>query len=120
MKKILAFIVISTWLLFLLPGCLVLNIEPELQNPMTITFDGVQDILHLGDNMNVTAIVEDEYGNEITPDEYEWYLDGNQLSEKSNNVTVGSSLTPDQYTLDLVVINDSILSSDSVSFQVVE
>jgi hypothetical protein len=120
MKKILAFILLSSWLLFLLPGCLVLNIEPELQNPMTITFDGVKDVLQLGDTMNVTAIVEDEYGNKITPDKYEWYLDGNQLSEKSNNLVIGSDLIPDQYTLDLVVIKDSILSSDSVGFQVIE
>jgi hypothetical protein len=87
---------------------------------MTITFDGARDVLLYGENMDVTAIVEDENGNKIIPDKYEWYLDGNQLSEKSKNITIGSGLAPDQYTLDLIVIKDLILSSESVGFQVVE
>jgi len=120
MKKFLCAILLLICIPYILTGCLVLDIEPELQNPFTIRFDGARDTLHIGENMTVTAIVRDEKGNEIVPDMYEWYLDGNQLSEGSNNVTVGDGLSPDRYTLDLMVVKDTVLSSESVGFEVVE
>ena len=118
-NKVILLIIGIVVLLF--SGCLVIDVVPELENPFIITFSGAREYLPQGDEMEVTAHTVDEYGVEILPESYEWYLNGEMIPEEEDDtVKVGSSLELGLYWLDLVVQKDFILSSERVIFEVVE
>jgi len=101
-------------------GFVEITVEEELENPLTISFSGSRRFLLQGNNMDITATVTDENGNSITPDSYEWYLDGDLLTgETDNTITIGDSLAPDTYYLDLVVTKGNIISSSTIVFEIV-
>jgi len=101
-------------------GFVEITVKEELENPLTVTFSGSSRFLLQGNNMTITATVTDENGNSITPDSYEWYLDGELLiNETDNTITIGESLAPDTYYLDLVVTKGNIISSSTVVFEIV-
>ena len=117
MKKI--NIILIGVLLLLVPGCLILEITPELDNPFIITFTGVMEDLPLGEEMEITANITDENGIDVIPDSYEWYLDGELIPDQNGDtIWIGNTLELGVYWLDLIVTKDSILSSDRVIFEV--
>jgi len=96
-------------------------IDPELQNPIIITFTGAVTTLSKGQDMTVVATTTDENGNPIDVDSYEWYLQGNKISgETANTITIGSTLETGTYWLDLLVTKDSIFSSATITFTVID
>ena len=74
LHKVIVMIIGIAVLLF--SGCLIIEVLPELENPFMITFSGAREYLPQGDEMEITAHTVDEYGNEIIPESYEWYLNG--------------------------------------------
>ncbi len=118
MKKI--NIILIGVLLLLVPGCLILEITPELDNPFIITFSGVREELPLDEEMEIAANTTDENGIDVIPDSYEWYLDGELIPDQNGNmIRIGRTLELGVYWLDLIVTKDSILSSDRVIFEVI-
>ena len=118
-NKVIIMIVGIAVLLF--SGCLVIEVLPELENPFMITFSGAREYLPQDTEMEIKAHTADEYGNEIIPESYEWYLNGEIVPEaKEDTITVGPSLELGIYWLDLIVKKDLILSSERVIFEVVE
>ncbi|MCK4796432.1 MAG: hypothetical protein KAT05_03570, partial [Spirochaetes bacterium] len=98
-------------------GGLDLSIDNDLQNPIDITLDGVEDPLISGTNMTVTATCNPE------PTTYQWYLDGVLLDGATSSfITIGSTL-PERtgaYRLTLIVSLGEILSSESCNFTVAD
>ncbi len=94
-------------------GGVNLAVTPDLQNPITIGFSGQQAVLAQGSSMTVTAAPS------VAVDTYQWYLNNIALAGATNpSVTIGSSLLPGNYSLDLVVSKPNILSSGHVGFKV--
>jgi len=114
------YVLIIFFLPFFITGCLVLTIEPEMNNPFIITLDGTKEVLQKGEEMTITVSVTDENGAEVVPDSYEWYLQGAELPENDSTITIGSSLETGIYVLDIVITKASIMSSESFTFDVVE
>ena len=103
----------TTFNLTLVSGTLGLTITPELQNPITVSFSGQQTQLPPSTDMIVTAATS------LTPDSYQWYLDGVPLSgQTGSTLTYGSSLSQGRYRVDLAVKKGSIISSGSFAFTV--
>ena len=118
-NKVILMIIGIAVLLF--SGCLIIDVIPELENPFIITFSGVREYLPQGTEMKITAHTIDEYGYEIIPESYEWYLNGEEIPDaEDDTVQVGPSLELGIYWLDLIVQKDRILSSERVIFWVVE
>lgn len=96
-------------------GGLELEIITDMENPIEIIFSGALEILPSGSNMTVFASTSE------LVDSYQWYLKGNPISgEIGNTITIGETLEPGTYWLDLVVIKDSILSSEGIVFEVIQ
>ena len=133
-------IVILIALIVLFSGCSVeLTIDPDLQNPIEITFNMVQGMeLPLGESMTVIATTSEGV------DSYQWYLNGElgglgllfedppedpedpdpEQTEFSIKIgTVGSEsdlrLEVGDYRLDFVVYKGDIISSETLLFSVV-
>ena len=119
MRTAIAAIALSA-LLVILSGCLVLTVDPQLDNPYQITLCGVEDVLSLGEQMVVTATVKDENGCPVFPDKYEWYLRGSLLPAKCGTIVIGQALDTGLYTLDVIVSKDGVPSSEGAVFEVVE
>ena len=85
----------------------------EHLGPIAITFSGQQSQLPPGTDMTITATTSE---NPVT---YQWYLGGVPLTgQTSSSITIGSSLTPGNYKLDLEVTKGSVISSESITFSV--
>jgi hypothetical protein len=96
-------------------GGLELEIITEMENPIEITFSGAMEFLPSGTNMTVSASTSEPV------DSYQWYLKGDPINgETGNTITIGETLEPGTYWLDLVVIKGSILSSEGIVFEVVQ
>jgi hypothetical protein len=96
-------------------GGLELEIITEMENPIEITFSGALELLPSGSNMTVFASTSEPV------DSYQWYLKGTPINgETSDTITIGETLEPGTYWLDLVVVKGSILSSQGVVFEVVQ
>lgn len=95
---------------------LIITIINDLENPIEINFSGVVDPLVIGNNMTVNATT---YPSPV--DTYQWRLDYVILDgETSPSVTFGSALSLGTHILTLRVTLDSIISSESIIFEVVE
>ncbi len=95
-------------------GGLVVDIKPDLQNPIVITFSGQVDEIREGTSMTITATASEQV------DSYQWYLDGKSLNnETSTTITIGSSLKLGGHRLDLVVTKGHTVSSEAVHFKVI-
>lgn len=88
-------------------------IEVDMQNPIDITFNGLQNPLAVGTDMTVIA------STNPLAESYQWYLDGLELSGKTNSsITIGNELEQGTYELTLIVALGVILSSESLTFKV--
>ena len=94
-------------------GGINLTIVPALPSPIAVTFSGQQSQIPPGTDMTITASTSE------SPVTFQWYLGGVPLpGQTSSSLTIGSSLTPGNYRLDLAVSNGSALGSGSVVFSV--
>ncbi len=96
-------------------GSVGLTITPVMQNPITITLSGQESQLPTGTGMTVTA------STSSAVDTYQWYLNGSALSGQTNSaIVIGSGLIKGAYRLDLAVRKGSIISSEGISFSVID
>jgi len=96
-------------------------IDPDLQNPIDITFSGNSPVLGLGSTMDVTAIPDPEDPGGIDGYVYEWYLNGVLIPfENLPAITIGDGLGLGNYRLDVAITYGSTVSSNYVNFSVVE
>ncbi|HEX3045633.1 MAG TPA: hypothetical protein VHY08_12815 [Bacillota bacterium] len=94
-------------------GDIQLEVTPDLQNPITITFSGQQNSLPAGSDMTITAAPSQPV------DAYQWYLNGFALPDATNaSLTIGQSLGVGKYMLTLVITKGNIVSSNSIGFSV--
>jgi hypothetical protein len=94
-------------------GGLMLSVKLDMQNPVNIEFIGAEMLILSGSEMTVTAVTSEPV------DSYQWYLDGILLEGDTwPTVTVGKTLEPGFYMLDLLVEKGPILSSEGISFEV--
>ena len=123
------FYIVLISLLFFLCGCVVFSITSDMENPfvLTLIWNGetltpdpetgdlpVQTIN--GESVMVQVMVEDENGNMITPELYEWYLTGELIAEGNDTVYIDKSLEIGVYWLDVIVGKGDVLSSEQVDF----
>ncbi|MCL6592258.1 MAG: hypothetical protein K6U80_20225 [Firmicutes bacterium] len=95
-------------------GDIELVINPDLQNPISISFSGQQENLTIGTNMTVTATPSQAV------DSYQWYLNGILLlGQTGQTITIGSSLAEGSYRLDVVIVKGNITSSGYITFEVI-
>jgi len=95
-------------------GDLVLGIESDMENPIDITFDGVQNELKKGSDMTVTALTSDDVNT------YQWYISGKPIiGEDSETITIGNSLPGGVYRLYLLVTSGLVVSSNGFRFAVI-
>ncbi len=94
-------------------GNIAIIVDPEMNNPVTITFTGQSASLAQGTDMTVAAAISD------TVDTYQWYLNGDPISGKTAaSITIGSALIPGNYRLDLVVTKGEVISANGFGFSV--
>jgi N-acetylneuraminic acid mutarotase len=87
-------------------------VDPNLQNPIGITFSGQSAELQTNQQMTVTATTTE------TVESYQWYLKGSALAGATNpSVTVGN-LAEGHYRLDLFVTKGDVISSETLYFDV--
>jgi hypothetical protein len=94
-------------------------IDPDLQNPIDITFSGNDPVIPVGDTMTVTAVPDPpDPGTEY---QYEWYLNGSLIDgEDQPSITVGSGLDLGNYRLAVGITYEQTVSSNSLKFSVQE
>ena len=89
------------------PGGGLFDIVPEMDDPIEISFSGVEDPLYLGRDMTVTAT--------MVPDSatysYQWHLQGAPLPGEPGARLPSKELPLGTYWLNLVVTGGSVLSS---------
>lgn len=97
-------------------GGITISLIADLQNPIEIFFSGNLSELLLGNNMTVSATtVPDQV------DTYQWMLNYQNISgANSSSIIIGSNLSAGSYILTLRVRKDTIISSKSIGFDVVE
>jgi hypothetical protein len=94
-------------------------IDPDLQNPIDISFSGNVPVLPLDGEMTVTAIPD-------PPDpgsayQYEWYLNGSLIPDENEaSITIGSDLSLGNYRLDAAITYEQTVSSNFLTFGVQE
>jgi hypothetical protein len=131
MKKVVFTLLIIMVLLSF--GCVVIPITEELENPFIITISWNGDMLELDPDTGelpiqildekgavVQATVNDEYGNLVIPEIYEWYLKGILIEDGDDTIYLDNTLQIGTYWLDLIVGKGAILSSEQVDFIVVK
>jgi len=90
-------------------------IQDSIQQPIDIAFTGVLDTLTEGQTMTVTAIPAE------TVESYQWYLGGDQLNNETNaSITIGDTLSPGNYWLDIIIVSGKLYSSHGIKFSVIE
>lgn len=95
-------------------GGLTLTINETMEQPVNITMSGAVESLTQGESMTVSASTDQAVSS------YQWYLQGQELTgETGSSITIGSSLSPGNYYLDLVVKTSSVYSSEGIKFVVV-
>lgn len=98
-------------------GTALVNLTEQMDNPIPITFNGVEIFLLEGNDMTVQAQTP------IDPDldSHMWFLNGVLLpAEVTDTIIIGSALQISTNTLSLVVKKNGILSSKSIVFNVVD
>ena len=94
-------------------GTLDLQIDQDLQNPLIIFFSGNYSILALGTEMTVEALASNSV------DGYQWYLNGAAIPDAiQSSLTIGNGLTAGKYSLSVIAVCGSTLSSKSFLFTV--
>jgi pimeloyl-ACP methyl ester carboxylesterase len=97
------------------PGSLQVTIQPNLQNPFQISFQGQSQALAPGTDMTVSATLSPMPPNPS----YQWYLDGSPLpGATASTVTIGGSLPVGANRLDLLVLGGGALAAGGVSFRI--
>jgi hypothetical protein len=93
-------------------------IDPDLQNPIDITFEGNVPVITAGGEMTVTAVPDPTDPGEY---QYEWYLNGSLIDgANSDQITVGSGLELGNYRLAVGITYEQTVSSNSLKFSVQE
>lgn len=101
-------------------GEIGVTIEPDLQNPYTVTLSGAVATITDAETMTVTAAVDPN----DPPDSYRWYLDGVSVLEgaTASSITIGPSpnvpAAVGAHELSVLVTHGSVISSNGVSFTV--
>lgn len=78
-------------------GSTTINIDPDMDDPLTVQLSGASAEIDFGQSMTVTASVAE---SGVTPT-YQWYLDGASVGSGSS-YTVPSDLPEDFYRLDVI------------------
>jgi len=105
------------------PGGIGLGIDPDLQNPVQVTLEGVQDIVPPVDQMTVTVLTEPA---DTGTYEYQWYVNGIYQQEVGGSeITIGRigsesdiELLQGNYRLDVGVLSGETISSGTACFGV--
>ena len=92
-------------------GDVDVTIDPDLDQPLDVTLSGTTSSIALGGSMTVSASVSNADGQTIS---YDWYLNG-AFQSTSDSITVGSSLDPGTYRLDVIAFTDDGTRSGSAS-----
>jgi hypothetical protein len=103
-------------------GDIGIIIDPDLENPLDITLDGVQDLLvRGGGNMTVSATTDpvDPLDGSY---QYQWYLNGAEIAGATDaSVTIDpDTIDLGNYRLDLLIAFEDTLSSANARFSVIE
>lgn len=98
-------------------GEVLINVTPEMDDPVTVTLSGCQDFIGYGGSMTVTASVPSDEGN-VT---FLWYLNG-QYRHSGDTHTLGSDLPIGYYRLDVTALSadGSRAGSATHTFEVVD
>lgn len=80
-------------------GNVIVNVTPEMADPLTVSIDGAISMLALGQNMTVTANVAESVGNVV----YVWYVNGESVGT-GDTLTFGSGLGIGVYRLDVTAV----------------
>jgi len=100
-------------------GSLEVDVDADLQNPYTITFDATPATIDPAVGTTITATLDPD----VAPDSYEWYLNGVlQDTYTGNTITLGGAggvalADGTAYRLSLLVTHAPILSSESFAFR---
>ena len=99
------------------PGDLEVSITPEMADPIAVSLSGQAAEIDEGGSMSVTASVPPDSGEVL----WAWYLNGASVGAGSS-ITVGASLEPGVYRLDVTVSTSdgSRAGSAACSFRVNE
>jgi hypothetical protein len=98
-------------------GDVTVVIDPDMQDPLTVSLSGTATEVNTGDSMSVTADVS---GTTETPS-YQWYLDGQAVGTDSATYSTPTDLAAGTYSLSVVATtSDGSSGSTSHSFTVVE
>ncbi|MFW6180502.1 MAG: fibronectin type III domain-containing protein [Spirochaetota bacterium] len=81
-------------------GEVIIDISPDMQDPLTVTLSGEQDFISYGGSMTVTASVPPEDGTCT----FLWYLNG-QYRHAGATYTLGSDLPLGYYRLDVTAFS---------------
>jgi hypothetical protein len=92
-------------------GDVDVSIDPDLDQPLDVTLSGTTSSIALGGSMTVSASVSNADGQTVS---YDWYLNG-AFQSTSDSITVGSSLDPGTYRLDVIAFTDDGTRSGSAS-----
>jgi len=97
-------------------GGVSITINPDMENPITITFTGHTSQLPYGTDMSITANTSQNPVNT-----YRWYLNGELLNgQTDSSIVIGSGLPEGNYRLDLGVTKGNIISSNNIKFSILE
>jgi hypothetical protein len=99
-------------------GDIVIQIEPDMDEPIEVTLSGQEDEILEGNAMTVTASVPPEVGTV----NYVWFVNGELIERGASSITVGSDLTVGYYRLDVTAttLDGSRAGSTLHNFTVIE
>lgn len=96
-------------------GTLSIVIQEDLQRPFEVDLASEHTKIPMDGTFEVDATVQPSYDWQ----KYKWYLDGELLEGETGSVLVLENFTDEgMHHVDLLVTDDYIISSDSISFQV--
>lgn len=93
-----------------LDGSIDIDIDVDLNEPIDITLSGTLASIIAGESMTVTA----SSPTETETVSYNWYLNGSPLGSGST-LSVGSTLNPGIYRLDIISFNADLTRSGSIN-----
>lgn len=95
------------------------NVGADLNNPYTVSFDGVLSEFEYGQNMTVEMTLDPP----LPPDEVRWFLGSTEILQAAgeHSITIGPdgvAVSPGRHWLGVLVRRGTMLSSRAVAFQV--
>lgn len=96
-------------------GAVDMDIQPDLRNPYSLSFDGFQSALSHGEEMTVVL------DPMATPDTVRWSIDGDSYPDDAGSFTISPAvqgLVGGPHSLNVLVAKDAVLSSEREGFTV--